>query len=122
MPVPRSPEVYLSPRSEAIMDHRHKNRVISRKKIREFLETHPEHQKATAVLDRWYKTALHARWGNFSQVRETYSNASAVGKFVVFNVGGNKFRIITIIHYNKSTIFIRYVMTHEEYDEDKWKT
>jgi mRNA interferase HigB len=104
------------------MEHRHKNHVISRKKIREFLETHSELQKAIAALDRWYKTALHGRWGNFSQVRETYSDASAVGKFVVFNVGGNKFRIITIIHYNKSKIFIRHVLTREEYDGEKWKT
>jgi mRNA interferase HigB len=100
----------------------HKNRVISRKKFREFLETHPEHLKAKATFDLWYKTARRARWENFADVRETYGDASHVGKFVVFNAGGNKYRIICELIYNKHRILIRHVLTHAEYDQDKWKT
>ena len=93
-------------------------RVISRKKLREFWELYP---KARTPLDAWYQVAKRAKWENFAEVRRTFNSADVVGRFVVFNIGGNKYRLIAVIHYNRGKVFIRHVLTHAEYDEGKWK-
>jgi len=92
--------------------------VISRKKLREFWELYP---KARTPLDAWYQVAKRAKWENFAEVRRTFNSADVVGRFVVFNIGGNKYRLIAVIHYNRGKVFIRHVLTHTEYDEGKWK-
>jgi mRNA interferase HigB len=92
--------------------------VISRKKLREFWELYP---KARTPLDAWYQVAKRAKWENFAEVRRTFNSADVVGRFVVFNIGGNKYRLIAVIHYNRGKVFIRHVLTHAEYDEGKWK-
>jgi mRNA interferase HigB len=100
-----------------------KNHVISRRKIEEFLDAHPEHARVGAALRSWYKTAVEAQWTNFGKVRETYGSADAVGKLVVFNIAGNKVRLVTEIRYSLKPrrIYIRYVLTHAEYDQGDWK-
>ena len=100
----------------------HKNHIISRRKYREFLESHPEHRRAKVTFDSWYKTVLRARWETFADVRETYGDVSLVGKFIVFNVGGNKYRIVAEFNYRKNRLLIRHALTHSEYDQDKWKS
>jgi mRNA interferase HigB len=99
-----------------------KNHLISRKKVREFIESHPEHAKHSEVLYDWCKTLELATWEKFADVRKTFPSADHVGKFVVFNVGGNKFRFIAEINYQGSPIFLRHVLTHSEYDKEKWKS
>jgi mRNA interferase HigB len=54
-------------------------------------------------------------------VKQIFSSADQVGKLTVFNIGGNKVRLITAIHYNRKKVYIRAVLTHSEYDLDKWK-
>jgi len=61
------------------------------------------------------------RFLNFAQLRETFPHADQVGKFTVFNIGGNKVRLIAAVHYNRNKIYIRHVLTHQEYDVGKWK-
>ena len=92
--------------------------VISRKKLRDFWTKHPQ---AKGPLNAWYKIAKKARWEKFADVRNDYASADAVGRFVVFNVGGNKYRIIAEINYGRQKVFIRHVFTHGEYDKDDWK-
>lgn len=99
-----------------------KNHLISRKKVREFIDGHPEHEKHSETLYDWCKTLELATWGKFADVRETFPSADQVGKFVVFNVGGNKFRFIAEIKYKSKVIFLRHVLTHPEYDQGKWKS
>jgi mRNA interferase HigB len=99
-----------------------KNRIISRKKIREFTDNHPEHLKHSPTLKAWFKTVEHATWETFADVRKTFASADQVGKFVVFNVGGTKFRFIVEINYKSNIIYLRHVLTHSEYDEEKWKS
>jgi mRNA interferase HigB len=67
-----------------------------------------------------------ARWNNFAEVRETFRRASLVklpnGKnVVIFDIGGNKFRLITFIQYQTQLVVVAQVLTHSEYDTDKWK-
>jgi len=54
-------------------------------------------------------------------LRETFPSADQVGKLTVFNIGGNKVRLIAAIHYNRGKIYIRAVLTHAEYDEQRWR-
>ena len=54
-------------------------------------------------------------------MRATFNTADMVGRFVVFNVGGNKYRLITVIHYDRAKVYIRHALTHAEYGEGKWK-
>lgn len=92
--------------------------VISRKKIEAFCDTHPE---ARQSMDRWYKIVKKSKFGSFQEVKHLFPSADKVKNFVVFNIGGNKFRLIAYIRYRKGRLFIRHILTHEKYDKEKWK-
>lgn len=96
-------------------------RVISPKKLRLFWRE-PRHAGAETVLRAWYQIVKAADWTCFADVRNTYNSADLVGNKVVFNVGGNKYRLITAIDYENHKLFIRFVLTHEEYDSGWWKS
>ncbi len=93
-------------------------RVISRKALRAFAESHGD---AAAPLDVWYKTAKAAQWKNLTEVQQTYSAAQAVEGLTVFNIKGNDYRLIVNIRYAYGIIFIHWIGTHAEYDKGKWK-
>jgi len=98
-------------------------RVISKPRLRAFWRRYPE---AEAPLKTWWKIATRARWATIADVRATFPQADAVtlkcGKTVtVFNVGGNKFRLIVAIVYHAHTVYIKHVLTHSEYDAESWK-
>ena len=84
------------------------------------------HRDARAWLDKWYVVVKAARWSALADVRQTFSSADAVevssGRTVtVFNACGNKYRLITAIHYNTGKVFVLMFLTHAEYDKDLWK-
>ena len=60
-------------------------------------------------------------WENFADVRKTFNAADLVGSLVVFDIGGNKYRLAAAIHFNRGKVFIRHVLTHAEYNKGKWK-
>jgi len=92
--------------------------VISRKKLREYCKNHADSCEA---LDDWYKIASKAVWANLVEVQAVYPKAEAVGNFTVFNIKGNKYRLILSINYEKQMIYIKYILTHAEYDKETWK-
>jgi len=92
--------------------------IISKKKLREFWNQCP---RARVALESWHQVVSRAEWNNFAEVRKTFNTADQVGRFVVFDIGGNKFRLIAAIHFNRGKVFVRHVLTHSEYAEDKWK-
>jgi mRNA interferase HigB len=92
--------------------------VISRKKLRGFWANHPD---AESPLTAWYKAARKARWRRFADVRAVFPSADQVGKCVVFKIGGNKYRLIAIISPNWRRLYVRFVLTHREYDREGWK-
>jgi mRNA interferase HigB len=92
--------------------------VITRKRLNKFAERYPD---ARSSLAHWYAIMLRSRLGNFAQLRETFPHADQVGRFTVFNIGGNKVRLIAAVHYNRNKIYIRQVLTHQEYDTGKWR-
>ena len=93
-------------------------RVISRKAIVSFDELHPD---ALAALDAWYRTALRAHWRSLVETREDFPHADPVGKRTVFNIGGNKYRLIARVNYRTQRVFIRAILTHAEYDNGGWE-
>lgn len=92
--------------------------VITRKRIREFAKTHKE---AEGPLSVWYAIVSKTDFRSFAELKRVFSSVDKVGKFTVFDVGGNKFRLIAVIHYNRKKVYIRHVLTHAEYDRGKWK-
>jgi mRNA interferase HigB len=93
-------------------------RVIKPVRINEFAEKYPETKSA---LEAWYKLIKNNYYNDFNQLRLTFPSADLVGKCVVFNIGGNKVRLIAAIHYNKQRLYIRHILTHSEYDLERWK-
>ena len=98
-------------------------RVISLKPLRDFWERYPD---AEAPLRLWYKTAIYAEWNGLQDVRSDYPHADGVRVsgddiLTVFNIGGNKYRLIARIRYDYQLVNVRCVLTHAEYDEGKWK-
>ena len=94
-------------------------RIISPKKIRQFWASHPD---SRSPLARWIRTVRNAEWDSFEDVR------LAMGKRVdrhkrlfVFDIGGNKYRLVAAIHFNTGIVFVRRIMTHADYDGGKWK-
>jgi mRNA interferase HigB len=98
-------------------------RVISKPRLRAFWARHPD---ARAPLLAWWKTSLKADWGNLQDVRKTYPHADGVRlasglEVTVFNIGGNKYRLIARIIFEYRRVYIKVVLTHAEYDKGRWK-
>ena len=93
-------------------------RVISRKALTKFAA---KHRDAKEPLDNWYRRTRRANWQNLAEVREDYPQADLVGTCVVFNLAGNKYRLISRIFFRSKRVYIRFVMTHKEYDKGEWE-
>lgn len=90
-------------------------RILSRSTLREFWQSHPDAEEA---LKAWYYEASHARWQSPADIKSVHRNASILrGDRVVFNIKGNKYRLIVTIRYDIGIIFIRFIGTHTEYDK-----
>ncbi|HEY5894510.1 MAG TPA: type II toxin-antitoxin system HigB family toxin [Chthoniobacterales bacterium] len=92
--------------------------VITRKRLNDFAEKHPD---SISALAHWYRLMKLGRFRSFAHLRETFPSADLVEKLTVFNVGGNKVRLIAALHYNRQKVYIRAVLTHAEYDTGDWK-
>jgi mRNA interferase HigB len=93
-------------------------RIISKAAIAEFSQTHRD---ALESLLHWHGITKRAAWRNLADVRADFAHADAVGIFTVFNVSGNKYRLISLIKYRWQIVYIRNILTHPEYDKGKWK-
>ena len=92
-------------------------RIISRRTLRVFWETHGR-KDAEQPLRAWFHEAEKADWSKPGDIKEHYRNASIVGNNrVVFNIAGNKYRLVVAVHYKKRIVFIRFIGTHSEYDK-----
>jgi mRNA interferase HigB len=98
-----------------------KSRIISWRAIREFLEAHPEDQSAPDAFAKWYDLVYNNRFRSFNDVRRTFPSADLVGDLVVFNIRGNRYRLVARFVYEKGRVYIRRVLTHAEYDVGDWK-
>ena len=92
--------------------------IITRKRLNEFADRFPETRNA---LTHWYRVMKQNNFNSFAELKFLFPSADHAGKLTVFNIGGNKVRLIAAIHYNRRRVYIRAVLTHEEYDREKWK-
>ena len=92
--------------------------IITRKRLNEFAARHPETRSA---LQRWYGEMKKRNFLSFAELRTVFPAADQVGKMTVFNIGGNRVRLVAALHYNRRRVYIRAVLTHAEYDSGKWK-
>jgi mRNA interferase HigB len=84
-------------------------------------EAAEKHSDLAAPLDAWYRIATKAKWANLADVRKTWASADSVEQYTVFNIKGNDYRLIAEINYLTGRVFLRYVLTHAEYDRGRWK-
>jgi mRNA interferase HigB len=93
-------------------------RIITRKRLLEFAKKHPD---CDTALESWYRIVKHTKFQSFAELKQAFPTADKVGKLTVFNIGGNKARLIAAIHYNTSMVYVRHILTHKEYDRGTWK-
>lgn len=93
-------------------------RIISKSAISEFAKAHPGSLES---LLHWYGVAKRAEWRHLADVRTDFAHADSVDSFTVFNIAGNKYRLIALIKYRWQLVYIRHILTHAEYDKGKWK-
>ncbi len=91
--------------------------IITHKRIREFVEKYPDSESS---LENWYRIVSQTNYDTFSQLRQHFSSADYVDGFIVFNISGNKYRLIAAIHFNRKKVYIRAILTHSEYDKGQW--
>ena len=92
--------------------------IISKSKLNQFCQKHADAGKS---LNAWYQTANKAKWQNLAEVQQVYPQAESVGNFTVFNIKGNNYRLIVDLVYIQQIIYIKYILTHADYDKDDWK-
>ena len=92
--------------------------VITRKRLNDFAAVHATAKPGLLV---WYSRIKTATFLSFADLRTVFPDADQVGKLTVFNIGGNKARLIAAVHYNRQKVYIRAVLTHAEYDTGAWK-
>ena len=93
-------------------------RIISKAAISRFCETHGD---ALEPLLHWHAVAKRANWKHLPDVRTDFPHADAVDVFTIFNIAGNKYRLVTAIKYRWQIVYIRSILTHREYDKGQWK-
>ncbi len=92
--------------------------IITKSRLKDFWKTHP---RAETPLRAWLTMARQARWVSIAGVRRVHPKADKVGSLTVFDIGGNKYRLIVNIDYKMGRIYIRHVLTHAEYNRGRWK-
>jgi mRNA interferase HigB len=89
-------------------------RIFAKSTLREFWELHPDSEQH---LKTWYDTALSSSWRTPNEIKQTYRNASILREGrIVFNIKGNDYRLVVKFNFEKQWIFIRFIGTHEDYD------
>ena len=95
--------------------------IVTREHLEEAKDTYKD---AVGAIDEWQDIVEGARWHNIEEVRSVFKSADPVDGYVVFNIRGNRYRLITVIHYARTTkkkqtmghVYIRSFLTHEQYD------
>lgn len=93
-------------------------KLISNSRLTGFAQIYPE---STTVLQAWRRVIEKNSFQNWSELKQTFNSVDKVDDLTVFNVGGNKYRIIAFIRFAKQIIYIKHVLTHNQYDKGQWK-
>ena len=93
-------------------------RIIKRAALEQFWRTHPDSKPS---LESWFAVVRRAYWKTPAELRLIYKHADLVGRRTVFNIAGNKYRLIARVNYRTQRVFVLYIMTHAEYDKGAWR-
>ena len=93
-------------------------KLISNKVLREFAALHPD---ADQPLQDFRRLIEFGNFSNFAALKDTFSSVDKVGDKYVFNIGGNKYRLVAGIAYQPGLVWVKAVLTHGEYDKGAWK-
>ncbi|MGB7416875.1 MAG: type II toxin-antitoxin system HigB family toxin [Thermosynechococcaceae cyanobacterium] len=93
-------------------------RVIAQRTLREFWQSKPEYADAKGQLEAWYYEAKKATWLSPTDIKEKYRSASILksGR-VIFNIAGNKYRLVVSINFSAQIVYIKFIGTHRQYDK-----
>ena len=94
-------------------------RVITNRRLIEFASRHPA---AGEPLQAWRRAMESRAFGGFSALRQTFGSIDKVGELYVFDIGGNRFRLIAFLNFGQQVVYIKHVLTHAEYDCNTWRT
>lgn len=93
-------------------------RLISNRVLREFAAAHAD---AEQPLQDWRRSVEKGSFSNFAELRAAFGSVDKVGRVFVFNIGGNKYRLVAAVDFAHGRVFVKAVLTHGEYDKEKWK-
>lgn len=93
-------------------------KLISNKALRDFAQMHPD---ANGPLQDFRRLIEAGSYANFAQLKATFASVDKVGERYVFNIGGNKFRLVSAIAFQAGLLWVKAVLTHHEYDKGAWK-
>lgn len=102
--------------------------MISRRKLRDYYEARPERRQHADAFEDWFKLTRKATWQSFADAKALFGQTdvardTASGRTAtIFDVGGNKYRVIALVDYVRQTVLVTHVMDHKEYDKGNWKT
>jgi mRNA interferase HigB len=88
--------------------------IITRRRLREFARRYP---LSSVPLSAWYRIVSRTSFHSVAQLRQAFPHADPVSKYIVFNIGGNNFRLITAIHFDRRKVYIRAFLTHAEFNK-----
>lgn len=92
--------------------------VIAKPTLIDFWSMHPD---AQGPLQAWLALMQNSSFASFDELRRVFARADRVAGLTVFDTGGNKYRLIAAIHYNRGKVYVRHVLTHTDYDRGTWK-
>ena len=108
---------------------RESDRNINKQRVNMFIANYEvvrkfakKHARARSSLNTWYHITLRAQWTNLDDVRQTFRTADIYGDCTIFDIGGNNYRLIALIDYQTRQVYVTAVLTHAEYDREKWKS
>lgn len=92
--------------------------IITKRRIEEAKALYPE---STSALAGWYKIVKNNKFKSFADLKTSFNSVDKVGNLYVFDIGGNKLRLVASIHFNRQKLYIRHILTHKEYDKGNWR-
>lgn len=92
--------------------------IITKKRI---IEAKLKYSNCASALDGWYTVISKNKFTSFAELKRTFNSIDKVNNLYVFDIAGNKLRLIASIHFNRQKLYIRDMLNHKEYDEHKWR-
>lgn len=92
--------------------------IITKRRI---TEAQHKYRDFASALDGWFTVVKRNKFTSFADLKRAFNSVDKVGKLFVFDIAGNKLRLIASIHFNRQRLYIRHILTHKEYDAGKWR-